>query len=290
MTYMNSSGGRHEAPMERESRERSSKPGKIQRRTTEIQTTHAVTVMFAFVVCTLVGNARAAQTADPRFDISTMNSSGLENAVQFASAKKGNSWSVRPTVSPDCKDLGVQVAFRYTGGGAKEFLWGLSRPVHIYNTNEDGKKEVLPFYSRPIKAGGALSPLNPGAWRENPALTGGALAADLAIVAGIYAATKSDSDSDSRSSGLESGKFVPIGTASNDQIIYQNTETGAIGDASGDTSWTVTGDGYVFVGESGSGSGDDNSITDPNASTGGGSGGSDGNSGDVPDGGSGNQF
>ncbi len=132
---------------------------------------------------------------DPRLDVSNMDLNGLE--LQLASAKKSeNSWKVKPTISSN-GDIGAEVAFRYTGGGMKEFLWGVSRPLHVYNHNKSGDLEILPFYTHPIKAGGALSPLNPRAWNENPSLTGGALAADLAIVGIAYALSQDGGSSDS---------------------------------------------------------------------------------------------
>lgn len=207
---------------------------------------------------------------DPRLDVKNNN---LE-VMTLASAKKQNGWELRPTISEN-GNIGAKVAFRYTGGGFKEFLWGISRPVHLYNHNEEGKLEILPFYTHPIKAGGALSPLNPYAWKEDPALTGGALAGDLVIAGTIYALSQSGG-SDSKPNYLHD---------SNGDVVYTTNPTTGEQEPVVDHNTTTSG-GNTFVGEdnntSGGGSGDGGaSDADGETSSGGASGGSDGNTGDV---------
>ena len=80
------------------------------------------------------------------------------------------------------------VGFKYTSNNFKEFLWGLSRPLHIYNTNpRTKKKEILPFYN-PLKAfkeGAIVGFLNPRAWKRNPALTAGTFIIEAGIAAAV---------------------------------------------------------------------------------------------------------
>ena len=71
---------------------------------------------------------------------------------------------------------------KYTTSYWNEFLWGLSRPFHLYNTNHDGTKTLLPFYLQPMREGGILGFLNPDAWVTDKTLTFGALTADIAIL------------------------------------------------------------------------------------------------------------
>ena len=73
-----------------------------------------------------------------------VDSSDLER-MTLASAKKSNDgWFAKPTISSDGKEIGVQVGLRYTGGPIKEFLWGASRPLHLYNHDEHtGKLEHI---------------------------------------------------------------------------------------------------------------------------------------------------
>lgn len=71
------------------------------------------------------------------------------------------------------------VEFRYVSNEFGEFLWGLTRPAHLWNTGADGQKEWLPFWLHPLREGGILSPLNRAAWKADTSLTGGALTADL---------------------------------------------------------------------------------------------------------------
>ena len=212
---------------------------------------------------------------DPRLDVSNVDLTGLE--MQIASATEKDGWNVRPTISPDGKNIGAQVTFRYTGGGVKEFLWGLSRPVHLYNHNEEGKVEVLPFYTHPIKAGGALSPLNPKAWKENPTLTGGALAADLTIAAVAYALSQSGDSSDNINYARDSsgniiyhtdpvtGEQVPIiNPDETNSDVYTGGTTQGTGDDSDDSNNTDTGDsGNTNTGgDDSSGPNDDNTDGD----------------------------
>jgi len=58
-----------------------------------------------------------------------------------------------------------EVKVMYTANNWREFLWGVSRPVHLWNHNpQTGKLEILPAYIGrdglgAFKAGGILSPL-----------------------------------------------------------------------------------------------------------------------------------
>jgi hypothetical protein len=100
--------------------------------------------------------------------------------VLFGSAVVGRAQQLTATASGyDDWYVGV----KYTSNNFTEFLWGLSRPVHLWNTKANGKKEILPFWTAPLKEGGFLSWMNPGAWWRNPSLTGGTLLSEAAIVA-----------------------------------------------------------------------------------------------------------
>ena len=128
---------------------------------------------------------------DPRLVIAM---SDAPAAIPAAATAAPSGWSVQPTLSPDGRNVGMRAAYTYTGSSFKEVLWGLSRPLHLYNRNPaSSKRQWLPFYLSPLKAGGALSPLNPRAWRDNPQLTAGALLADAAITAAAIAASQSSS-------------------------------------------------------------------------------------------------
>ena len=86
---------------------------------------------------------------------------------------------------------------------------------------------------------------------------------------------------------------VQVGTGPVGEIIYQNPTTGELSNATGDTSFTVTGGGYTYESTSGSGSGVSDSDTNDYNSTGGGDGVIGGNTGgtDGSDtGGNGNDF
>ena len=82
------------------------------------------------------------------------------------------------TESPDDE---VILGVKYTSSHFMEFLWGLSRPLHLYNTQPDGTRIILPFWTRPMTDGGFLSWLNPEAWENNANLTAGALASEITI-------------------------------------------------------------------------------------------------------------
>ncbi len=220
---------------------------------------------------------------DSRLEVANIHPEKL-HTMTLASAEKGNGWNVKPIVSSDGKNLGAQLAFRYTGGGLKEFFWGVTRPVHLYNHNRKGKVEILPFYSHPIKAGGALSPLNPHAWKLNPSLTAGAFAADIAFAATIYALNHNGESSDSYNP-IEDG--IIVGKSSSGDTIYQNPETGEFTDSTGNKGFTIIGGGHTYVPKTGGGTGPDTGTIDPSLSSGHGDSGSDGNSGGDDSGGSG---
>ena len=71
---------------------------------------------------------------------------------------------------------------KYTTSHWDEFVWGFTRPFHLYNTDQHGVKELLPFYLEPMKEGGILSFMNPDAWINNRNLTFGSLTADIALI------------------------------------------------------------------------------------------------------------
>ena len=155
--------------------------------------------------------------------------------------------------------------------GFKEFLWGVSRPLHLYNHDEKtGDLEILPFYLDPLEAGGFLSPLNPNAWRANAPLTWGALTADLGIALAAYSLSQ-DGGSDSPS--------VVYRTDSEGNVIYTtNPETGEKEPVVQTGGGTGTGDaGSGGTGPSG-GSGDDTGDTGGSSGPGG-TGGTDPNAG-----------
>ena len=87
----------------------------------------------------------------------------------------------------------IMVGVQYTANNFTEFLWGLTRPVHLWNTRPDGKREILPFWTHPVKEGGLLCWLNPRAWRRNPSLTAGTLVSEIAIVVAATADSGSGS-------------------------------------------------------------------------------------------------
>ena len=115
----------------------------------------------------------------------------------------------------------ASIGIKYTSNNFKEFLWGLSRPVHFYNTNPTtGRKEILPFWNpkHACKAGGIVSPISgviaypvnyianklgkdgdliPKAWENGPALTAG-VAVDY-IIAGALASSSGSSGSSGNS-------------------------------------------------------------------------------------------
>ena len=102
--------------------------------------------------------------------------------------KPDGTWKFLTAVPPNSTELvlkgageDVMVGLQYTSNNFNEFLWGLTRPLHVWNTSSAGKTEVLPFWTRPFKEGGLLSWLNPGAWKRNPSLTAGTLASELAL-------------------------------------------------------------------------------------------------------------
>lgn len=104
-------------------------------------------------------------------------------------------------IRPDIRfntDGEIYVGFRYTSNNFKEFLWGISRPFHLYNRKRDAngtptaEKDLMPFYLHPFRQGGILSPINPEAWEGNPALTAGALVADISIAIALSSIGKSD--------------------------------------------------------------------------------------------------
>ena len=80
--------------------------------------------------------------------------------------------------SPDEVIVGVQ----YHANSLTEFLWGATRPFHLWNESK-GKTVILPFWTRPLEAGGLLSWARKDAWNENPGLTFGTLVGGVAIVA-----------------------------------------------------------------------------------------------------------
>ena len=90
---------------------------------------------------------------------------------------------------------GVVVGVKYTATHLSEFLWGVTRPFHLWNTEPSDDEEkiihLVPFWSRPLKPGGLISWLMPKAWEENAGLTGGAFVTELAIAVAIAA---SDND------------------------------------------------------------------------------------------------
>lgn len=102
--------------------------------------------------------------------------------------KPDGTWKFLTAVPPASTELVVRgagrdavVGLQYTSNNFNEFLWGLTRPVHLWNTSPGGRTQVLPFWTRPFKEGGILSWLNPGAWKRNPSLTAGTLASELAL-------------------------------------------------------------------------------------------------------------
>ena len=84
----------------------------------------------------------------------------------------------------------VIIGVKYTKSYFREFLWGLSRPFHFYNTQPDGTRVMFPFWTRPMTDGGLLCWLNPDCWQDNPNLTVGALASEISIA--VLATSVSD--------------------------------------------------------------------------------------------------
>jgi hypothetical protein len=76
----------------------------------------------------------------------------------------------------------VVVGVKFHANSLTEFLWGLTRPVHLWNV-ENGKTSILPFWTKPLRPGGLLSWVRPSSWRENPSLTLGSLVGTVAIAA-----------------------------------------------------------------------------------------------------------
>ena len=83
----------------------------------------------------------------------------------------------------------IIVGLQYTATSFHEFLWGLSRPLHLWNTRADGRKEILPFWTRPLKPGGALCWVNPTRWGRNPCLTAGTLTSEALAAGAAIAVT-----------------------------------------------------------------------------------------------------
>jgi len=86
---------------------------------------------------------------------------------------------------------GVVVGVKYTATHLGEFIWGITRPFHLWNTEPGDEKEkivhLVPFWSRPLKPGGLVSWLMPKAWEENSSLTGGSFVTELAVAVAIAA-------------------------------------------------------------------------------------------------------
>ncbi|MFC1497295.1 hypothetical protein ACFLS1_02330 [Verrucomicrobiota bacterium] len=76
----------------------------------------------------------------------------------------------------------IVVGVKYHANSFTEFLWGVTRPVHLWN-REAGEIVVLPFWTRPMQPGGWLSWANKEAWKENPSLTLGSLLTEVVVVA-----------------------------------------------------------------------------------------------------------
>jgi len=211
-----------------------------------------------------------ARNFDPRLNVSNYENLEVMTVASAAPAEKSG-WTGGVSISPDGENIEARVAYRYTGGGFKEFLWGVSRPLHLYNHDEKtGDLEILPFYLDPLEAGGFLSPLNPNAWRANAPLTWGALTADLGIALAAYSLSQ-DGGSDSPS--------VVYRTDSEGNVIYTtNPETGEKEPVVQTGGGTGTGDaGSGGTGPSG-GSGDDTGDTGGSSGPGG-TGGTDPNAG-----------
>jgi len=215
---------------------------------------------------------------DPRLVIAM---SDAPAAIPAAATAAPSGWSVQPTLSPDGRNVGMRAAYTYTGSSFREVLWGLSRPLHLYNRNPaSGTRQWLPFYLSPLKAGGALSPLNPGAWRDNPQLTAGALLADAAITAAAIAASQS-------SSKRSNGNTEYVRDAQGDVVYTTNPDTGAqvpvvVGGGSGTSGTSNTGGTYIGTGDT---SDNSNGIDLGDSGTGGTGGGTDSEtdlSGSVP--------
>lgn len=95
-------------------------------------------------------------------------------------------------------DSDYKNGLRYTSSYPEEFLWGASRPFHLYNI-KDGKTEILPFLTRPLKAGGILSPLNPIAWKQDASLTAGVLLDEILAIVAFSMGGGNNGDADSGS-------------------------------------------------------------------------------------------
>ena len=89
----------------------------------------------------------------------------------------------------------VRFGVTYTANSVTEFLWGLTRPIHLWNTLPNGRVEVLPFWTHPLKAGGFLCWINPRAWQLNPSLTAGTLVSEIAIAAAASSSSGGSSSS-----------------------------------------------------------------------------------------------
>ena len=78
-------------------------------------------------------------------------------------------------------DLEVIVGIKYTSSHFREFLWGVSRPVHLWNSEADGKKVILPFWLHPFQAGGILGWTSPDAWKYGKTLNAGSVAGEVGM-------------------------------------------------------------------------------------------------------------
>jgi hypothetical protein len=122
------------------------------------------------------------------------------------------------------------VGFRYVSNDFGEFLWGFTRPVHLWNTGADGEKEWLPFWAHPLREGGILSPFNRGAWRADASLTGGALTADLLLL--LLLLNNNDDDDNGHDDGGElddGGGETDGGTDGDTTDGEQEDDTGRTG-------------------------------------------------------------
>lgn len=109
--------------------------------------------------------------------------------------------SNRDSVKQDYTKFGVEVSpesikLRYTSNNLREFLWGVTRFLHPYNKHPDnGKIEILPFYTRAFKPGGFLSPLILKNWKKDFPLTLGVLAQELGTGIAVYKIVQDNKDS-----------------------------------------------------------------------------------------------
>lgn len=89
------------------------------------------------------------------------------------------------------------IGFEYSSNSLKGFFRGLTRPFHLWNKVPGSQKEILPFWTKPLRDGGSLCWLNPRCWKENPGLTAGTLTSEILVAVAVSTFTEKDSSSSS---------------------------------------------------------------------------------------------